>query len=127
MFTIIEQKLNAAKNVVASTELFKVEEVTDSLRKSIEEYVKMKNLILKINGSDNRVIVECSTIPTTSINLAISNLRIQTLKNAEYYNLITRRLNKAIKASNRINMKDYSLLEEIDLMKLKRELESPFK
>ena len=76
MFTIIEQKLNAAKNVVASTELFKVEEVTDSLRKSIEEYVKMKNLILKINGSDNRVIVECSTIPTTSINLAISNLRI---------------------------------------------------
>ena len=127
MIAIIEQKLNAAKNVVASTELFKVEEVTDSLKKAIEEYVKIKNLILKINGSDNRVIVEYSIIPTISNNLAISNLRIQTLKNAEYYNLITRRLNKAIKASNRINMKDYSLLEEIDLIKLKRELESPFK
>lgn len=127
MYTVKEVKLNAAKNVISSVELFKVEEVTDNLRKAIEEYVKMKNLILKVNGSDNRVIVEYSTIPTTSINLAISNLHIQTLKDAKSYNHIANRLNRAIKATNKINLKKYDLIEEIDIIKLKRELESPFK
>lgn len=127
MYTVKEVKLNAAKNVISSVELFKVEEVTDNLRKAIEEYVKMKNLILKVNGSDNRIIVEYSTIPTISINLAISNLHIQTLKDAKNYNHTVSRLNRAIKATNKINLKKYDLIEEIDVVKLKRELESPFK
>lgn len=127
MYTVKEVKLNAAKNVISSVELFKVEEVTDNLRKAIEEYVKMKNLILKVNGSDNRVIIEYSIIPTTSINFAIRNLHLQTILEAKNYNRIVNTLNKAIKATNKVNMKDYSLIEEIDVVKLKRELESPFK
>lgn len=127
MYTVKEVKLNAAKNVISSVELFKVEEVTDNLRNAIEEYVKMKNLILKINGSDNRIIVEYCGIPTTSVESVIANLRVRTLKDAESYNHIVRTLNVAIKATNRVNMKDYSLIEEIDIVKLDRELRFPIK
>lgn len=127
MIAIIEQKLNAAKNVVASTELFKVEIVTDNLRTAITHYVDMKNKLLKVNGSDNKVIVEYCIIPTNTTETIIANLHVRTLKDAESYNHTVNRLNRAIKATNKINLKKYDLIEEIDVVKLKRELESPFK
>ena len=120
MYIVKELKLNAAKNVIASIELCKVEKVTDSLRKAIDEYVRIKNLILHINGSDDRIIVEFTQLIGADSDLIISFINDKTIKEAEKYNLIVRRLNKAIIATNKVNMKDYSKIDEIDLMKLKR-------
>lgn len=127
MFTIVEIKLNAAKNVVATAELFKTDVVTDKIKSAVNHYIEMKNKLLKVNGSDNRIIAEYIPINYTNVETIIANLHVRTLKDAESYNHTVNRLNKAIKATNKINMKKYDLIEEIDVIKLKRELESPFK
>lgn len=127
MFTIVEIKLNAAKNVVATTELFKTDVITDKIKSAINHYIEMKNNLLKVNGSDNRIIVEYVPMNYTSVETIIANLHVRTLKDAESYNHTVNRLNRAIKATNKINMQKYDLIEEIDVVKLKRELESPFK
>lgn len=127
MFTIVEIKLNAAKNVVATAELFKTDVVTDKVKSAVNHYVEMKNNLLKVNGSDNRIVVEYVPINYTNVETIIANLHVRILKDAESYNHTVNRLNRAIKATNKINMKKYDLIEEIDVVKLKRELESPFK
>lgn len=127
MFTIVEIKVNAANNIVASTELFKVDVLTDNLKSAVDSYVEMKNKVLSINGSDNRIAVECLPINWTSSETIIANLHVRTLKDAESYNHIAKTLNRAIKATNKVNMKNYSLIEEIDVVKLDRELKFPIK
>lgn len=127
MFTIVEIKLNAAKNVVATAELFKTDVITDKVKSAVNHYVEMKNNLLKVNGSDNRIVVEYVPINYTNVETIIANLHVRTLNDAESYNHTVNRLNRAIKATNRINLKKYDLIEEIDVVKLKRELESPFK
>lgn len=127
MFTIVEIKVNAAKNVVATAELFKTDVITNKVKSAVDYYVEMKNKLLKINGSDNRIIVEYVPMNYTSVETIIANLHVRTLKDAESYNHIAKTLNRAIKATNKVNMKNYSLIEEIDIVKLDRELKFPIK